>query len=115
MANLCGQFDEHLCQVEGCLSVEVSNRGNHFRVIGDKGSARIAGRVIKALYSETASTRLTPARVHLALQQAGAERASVRLVKSEPAAPGITTRRGVVSGRGPAQQRLLHNILQHEI
>src|SRR3569623_416013 len=69
LANLCGQFDEHLRQVEGRLGVEVSNRGNHFRVIGDKGSARIAGRVIKALYSETARPRLTPARVHLALQQ----------------------------------------------
>jgi len=115
LANLCGQFDEHLRQVEGRLGVEVSNRGNHFRVIGDKGSARIAGRVIKALYSETASTRLTPARVHLALQQAGAERANVRLVKSEPEAPGINTRRGVVSGRGPNQQRYLSNILQHDI
>jgi len=115
LANLCGQFDEHLRQVEGRLGVEVSNRGNHFRVIGDKGSARIAGRVIKALYSETASTRRTPARVHLALQQAGAERANVRLVKSEPEAPGINTRRGVVSGRGPNQQRYLSNILQHDI
>src|SRR3569623_2481630 len=115
MANLCGQFDEHLCQVEGCLSVEVSNRGNHFRVIGDKGSARIAGRVIKALYSVTESTRRTPARVHLALQQAGAERANVRVVKSEPEAPGINTRRGVVSGRGPTQQRYLNDILQHDI
>src|SRR3569833_549784 len=115
LANLCGQFDEHLRQVEGRLGVEVSNRGNHFRVIGDKGSARMAGRVIKALYSETASTRLTPARVHLALQQAGAERANVRLVKSEPEAAGINTRRGVVSGRGPNQQRYLNNILQHDI
>src|SRR3569833_3319021 len=105
LANLCGQFDEHLRQVEGRLGVEVSNRGNHFRVIGDKGSARIAGRVIKALYSETASTRLTPARMHLALQQAGAERANVRLVKSEPEAPGGGARRGGGGGRGPGRRR----------
>src|SRR3569833_3354560 len=88
LANLCGQFDEHLRQVEGRLGVEVSNRGNRFRVIGDRASARVAGRVIKDLYTETAQTRLTPARVHLALQQAGADRANVRAAAAAAAAGG---------------------------
>src|SRR3569832_366442 len=115
LANLCGQFDEHLRQVEGRLGVEVSNRGNRFRVIGDRASARVAGRVIKDLYTETAQTRLTPARVHLALQQAGADRANVRLVAAEAEPIGIATRRGTVSGRGPNQQRYLNSILKHDI
>src|SRR3569833_1155944 len=115
LANLCGQIDEHLRQVEGRLGVEVSNRGNRFRVIGDRASARVAGRVIKDLYTETAQTRLTPARVHLALQQAGADRAYVRLVAAEAEPIGIATRRGTVSGRGPNQQRYLNSILKHDI
>src|SRR3569833_3031979 len=115
LANLCGQFDEHLRQVEGRLGVEVSNRGNRFRVIGDRASARVAGRVIKDLYTETAQTRLTPARVHLALQQAGADRANVRLVAAEAEPIGIATRRGTVSGRGPNQQRYLNSILKRDI
>src|SRR3569832_2163308 len=115
LANLCGQFDAHLRQVEGRLGVEVSNRGTRFRVIGDRASARVAGRVIKDLYTETAQTRLTPARVHLALQQAGADRANVRLVAAEAEPIGIATRRGTVSGRGPNQQRYLNSILKHDI
>src|SRR3569832_112320 len=115
LAFLCGQFDEHLRQVEGRLGVEVSNRGNRFRVIGDRASARDAGRVIKDLYTETAQTRLTPAREHLALQQAGADRANVRLVAAEAEPIGIATRRGTVSGRGPNQQRYLNSILKHDI
>src|SRR3569832_266108 len=99
LANLCGQFDEHLRQVEGRLGVEVSNRGNRFRVIGDRASARVAGRVIKDLYTEPAQTRLTPARVHLALQQAGADRANVRLVAAEAEPIGIAARRGPMRGR----------------
>ncbi len=34
LANLCGQFDEHLRQIEARLGVEVSNRGDQFRVSG---------------------------------------------------------------------------------
>ncbi len=115
LANLCGQFDEHLRQVEGRLGVEVSNRGNRFRVIGDAGSARAAGEVLKDLYSETAKTRLTPARVHLALQHAGVESAPVRLVSDKNEAVGIATRRGIVSGRGPNQQRYLQSIAKYDI
>ncbi len=115
LANLCGQFDEHLRQVEGRLGVEVSNRGNRFRVIGDAGSARAAGKLLQDLYSETAKTRLTPARVHLALQHAGAERPPVRLVENRTESTGISTRRGTVTGRGLNQQRYLDSIAKHDI
>ncbi|RFQ10170.1 PhoH family protein, partial [Pseudomonas sp. ATCC 13867] len=29
-ANLCGQFDEHLHQIEKRLDIEIRNRGNQF-------------------------------------------------------------------------------------
>ncbi|MEM7806300.1 MAG: phosphate starvation-inducible protein PhoH, partial [Pseudomonadota bacterium] len=32
LANLSGQFDEHLRQIERRLDIEIANRGNHFRV-----------------------------------------------------------------------------------
>ena len=32
LANLCGQFDEHLRQIEGRLGLTISNRGNRFRL-----------------------------------------------------------------------------------
>ena len=114
LANLCGQFDEHLRQVEGRLGVEVSSRGNRFRVIGDTQPVQMAGQVLKNLYSETAKVHLTPARVHLVLQQVGADAQAT----AEEAAVGplaIQTRRGLVSGRGPNQQRYLQNILGYDI
>jgi len=114
LANLCGQFDEHLRQVEGRLGVEVTSRGNRFRVIGDSVPAQMAGQVLKNLYSETARSHLTPARVHLVLQQLGADAdASPEVEGGE--APAIQTRRGLIRGRGPNQQRYLHNILNYDI
>ena len=114
LANLCGQFDEHLRQVEGRLGVEVTSRGNRFRVIGDSAPVQMAGQVLKNLYSETAKVHLTPARVHLVLQQVGADALSTgEEVANE--STGIQTRRGLVNGRGPNQQRYLQNILNYDI
>jgi len=114
LANLCGQFDEHLRQVEGRLGVEVTSRGNRFRVIGASQPVQAAGQVLKNLYSETAKVHLTPARVHIALQQLGAEVAADAEHVGNGAA-AIQTRRGLISGRGPNQQRYLQNILSYDI
>ena len=42
LANLCGQFDEHMRFVENRLGVEISHRGNEFYVSGTKTAADAA-------------------------------------------------------------------------
>ena len=73
LANLCGQFDEHLRQIERRLGVEINNRGNAFRVIGDTRSVQAASEVLRGLYGATVRETLSPARVHLFLQESGIE------------------------------------------
>ncbi len=113
LANLCGQFDEHLRQLERRLGVEVNNRGNAFRIIGDHDPARAAAEVLKGLYRATASETLSPARVHLFLQESGIE----ELLEQEDDGEDVSirTKRGVVRGRGPNQKRYLKNIMTHDI
>jgi phosphate starvation-inducible protein PhoH and related proteins len=117
LANLCGQFDEHLRQLERRLGVEISNRGNTFRVIGDTGSVRAAGEMLKTLYAEAQAAVLTPARVNLLLHQVQAPPAPEWAPQQEPDEPElvIRTRRSIVKGRGFNQQRYLRNILKHDI
>ncbi|MGD8999733.1 MAG: PhoH family protein [Granulosicoccaceae bacterium] len=113
LANLCGQFDEHLRQIERSLGVEINNRGNNFQVIGDGKAVRAAGEVLKGLYRESGNEVLRPADVHLFLQRAEVE---ARLDKSQPFKEvTIQTRRGTIRGRGPNQQRYLHDIREHDI
>src|SRR5579859_5134737 len=69
LANLCGQFDEHLRHLEQRLGIEINNRGNRFRVIGAPEAARAAAQVLKALYAATATERVSRESVHLSLQQ----------------------------------------------
>ena len=72
LAKLCGQFDEHLRQIERRLGVRIKNRGNRFQFDGIGEAANKASAVIDALYRETAGkTELTAEHIHLQLQEAG--------------------------------------------
>ena len=113
LASLCGQFDEHLRQIERRLGVELNNRGHQFRIIGEPHAVTLAAALLAALYQSTRDEPLTPARVHLYLQEAGAD----ALLTDEPETDEVTirTRRGLIRGRGPNQQRYLWNIHHHDL
>ena len=124
LANLCGQFDEHLRQLEQRFSVEINNRGHQFRVIGLAHAVQSVTQVLNQLYTATCEEVLNPARVHLFSQEsnindlitaAAAELATVTTELVEGAEVIIRTRRGVVKGRGFNQRQYLNNIVRHDI
>lgn len=114
LANLAGQLDEHLRLIERRLGVEVNNRGNRFRILGEERSVRAAGEVLKGLYAVSAGETLSPARVHLFLQESGVESLLEPPVEEEIEVT-IRTKRGEIRGRGPNQKRYLRNIVSHDI
>ena len=113
LANLCGQFDEHLRQVERRLGVEINNRGNHFRVIGDQGPVSAAGELLKSLYASTREQELDPESIHVRLQDADLDDLVDREDPGEDVA--VHTRRGPVRGRGPAQRRYLADMQRRDL
>jgi phosphate starvation-inducible PhoH-like protein len=116
LANLCGQFDEHLRHLEQRLGIEINNHGNRFRVIGAPDAARAAAEVLKKLYLSTATERVSRESVHLSLQQS-------ELVAHLGSPPpegdsdevAIDTKQGRIRGRGPNQRRYLQNIAGHDL
>ena len=114
LANLCGQLDEHLRMIERRLGVEINNRGKVFRVIGEDRSVRAATEVLQGLYRDTASEVLSPAKVHVFLQEAGVD-ALVESGAAEREELTVHTRRGLVRARGQNQQHYLRSILTHDI
>ena len=116
LANLCGQFDEHLRHLEQRLGVEINNRGNKFRVIGPPEHAAAAAAVLKELYAAAERERISREGVHMSLQQA----ARRLLPEAEPededgTGIGIDTKQGRIRGRGPNQRRYLANIFSHDL
>ena len=114
LASLCGQFDQHLRQIERRLGVEINNRGNQFHVIGEGNAPEVAGGVLRHLYDEAAERTLTPAEVHLALQQANAE-LEVEREETQGVEVRIRTRTGVIHGRGPNQRQYLACIRDNDL
>lgn len=117
VANVAGPFDEHLRQIELRLGIEVRNRGNRFRLVGNAVDTARAETVLRALYQQSTSAVLTPEDVHLALLEHGAERRADR-DEDRPAEHGevvIRTKRGVVRGRGALQKQYLKNIASHDL
>jgi phosphate starvation-inducible PhoH-like protein len=116
LANLCGQFDEHLRHLERRLGVEINNRGNLFQVIGDDKSTKAAYRLLKKLYEATEQESLSAETIHLYLQDAAiADLLDDVASESANDETVITTRKGLIRGRGPNQRRYLANIVGHDV
>jgi len=83
-------------------------------VIGQAEVVAVAIAVLEALYRSSRDETLTPAQVHLFLQEAGAD---LLAAETETAAEEIVirTRRGLIRGRGPNQQQYLWNIKHHDL
>ena len=116
LANLCGQFDEHLKQIESRLQVDIFCRGNLFTVQGESRQARAVSRLLKQLYRLSETEILTPELINLHLQDSGiAEIADDAESGSGSDDVTIITKRGAIRGRGPNQKRYLRNINKHAV
>jgi len=113
LANLCGQFDQHLKQIEGRLQVDIFCRGNLFTVQGEARQTRAASRLIKQLYKLSEIEMLTPEVINLHLQESGIAEivgSDSDQVESHPDDITVITKRGAIRGRGPNQKLYLRNI-----
>jgi phosphate starvation-inducible PhoH-like protein len=116
LANLCGQFDEHLKQIESRLAVAIFCRGNLFTVEGEERPRRAARRLLQSLYRLTETEVLTPDLINLHLQESGIAELGSEQESADPSSEiSVKTKRGIIRGRGPNQKRYLKNITRHAI
>jgi len=115
LANLCGQFDEHLKLIEQRLHIEIRNRGNHFQLIGDLDIVKVVAEILERLYRDaTQGLQLTPDSLHLQLQQSGVELLQNRLEKTD-AEVSIRTKKVHIRPRGTNQQAYVRAIRDYDI
>ena len=116
LANLCGQFDEHLKQIESRLGVDIYCRGNLYTVQGESRPARATRRLLQSLYRLTESEVLTPKLINLHLQESGVAELEDQAASGDSSSEvSVKTKRGMIRGRGPNQKRYLINISRHAI
>lgn len=114
LANLCGQFNDHLRLIEKRLRIEIGSRGNHFKLSGSAQAIGAAREVLYTLFSAAETEMITPEQVHLALQDAAVD--EINTAKPNEIGPVlIKTKRGMIKGRGSNQQVYLKKIMTHDI
>ncbi len=111
LANLCGQFDDHLRMIERRLGVVLSNRGNVFTIAGSPLACAATGRLLKDLYRATAQGTLAPAEVHLHLQEMMADGA----LAHDADDASVQTKRMLIKARGANQRLYLRNMELNDI
>lgn len=76
LAELCGQFNEHLKLIETNLGIEILSRGNRFQLTGTQSHVNAGENILKKLYrycfraeSQKLENMLNPETVHLFIQE----------------------------------------------
>ena len=120
LANLCGEADQHLRQIEARLGVEINYRGGEFRIVGDSQPVKHASQIVETLYAETVDGDISPEGIHLLLQEVELNHRELEEEEAEEAERSIPevivkTRHRVIRPRGPRQRRYMHQVVTHDL
>jgi len=112
LANLCGQFDEHIRLLEHRLGVDITQRGNQFTVNGSPQAVDLADHIVRNLYDLTGQKVLVSADIHLQLQESELDSITEN---AEVVDVTVRMKRAVVKARGANQRAYIQNINHHDI
>jgi len=113
LGNFAGPMEQNLRHVEERLGVEVRRRGHRLQVLGPAAVVDNAHAVLARMFELSASEAMSPARVHLCVQELGFPVAGEADAAGGAGGGGeviVQTQRGGIRGRGPNQRQYLDNI-----
>ena len=114
LANLCGQFNEHMAQLEKHFNVNIDCSSNRFCISGSDHHSKAAMAVIKKLYSVAGEEVLAPKIVQFYLNESNEEEMT-GTVNDESPKWQVKTRKGSIKGRGQHQKQYLDKIKSHDL
>ncbi|MAG76594.1 MAG: nucleoside triphosphate hydrolase [Colwelliaceae bacterium] len=120
-ANLCGPLDDNLKTIERRLGVEISYRGNEFKIVGQPKNRDAVANLLKELYVETETVKgkmktITAEMVHLGILNAGVlEQTPTSVEVDYEKMVTIKTKRGIVKPRNLNQSAYVQNVITHDI
>ncbi|MHB0888201.1 PhoH family protein [Acidithiobacillus sp.] len=113
LAELSGELDNHIKQIESRLGVVILPRGDRFHITGPEPAVRAAEGVLSGLYAQIRQRRhISPHFVHHSIQGV---RLEAEPGAAESAVAGIQTLKGLVGGRGLRQRQYLQSIRNNDL
>ena len=118
LSMLGGHLEENFRLLEKRFGVEINNRANVFKIVGDESHVKVAAEIIEELYQEIEDNQiLTQEKLHI-IVQAGCQNLSedtAKAAKKSNKEIVITTKRGQIRPRGANQQQYVENILISDV
>lgn len=117
LSALCGQYDNHIKQIEQRLDVSINYRGNQFQLEGESEQVQAAANVLQHLYQQgQQGEEITDNVVHLSLQESGLQDlAEQQLTQAKSPSVVIRTRKHLIKPRGKNQQAYVKAIRENDI
>jgi phosphate starvation-inducible PhoH-like protein len=116
LANLAGQFDENLRQIERRLGIAISNRANRFRLLGPAAALDAGTRVLRQLGDQAGREAIDAERVHVAIQEAlMTNPVGAALPVGDGDGALVKTRRLFIKPRGANQRAYIDAIRAHDL
>lgn len=120
LANVCGQLDCNLRQIEQRLGVRIHNRGNQFSIHGGPDQVRVCAQLLKQLHKEAQQDQdISPELVHLFLQESGIETlleiSDLDTSTAFDSGPVVKTKKMIIKPRGGNQQSYIEAINKNDI
>ena len=121
LADLCGEFDRNLAQIEHGLGVQILRRGNQLSLHGDPEDRARTATLLQALYARAEQGRsLEPGDIDAAIRLGqvadGPEEAPAdQLEMFQRGGVEIKTRRKVIEPRTEAQKAYVRALFEHEL
>ncbi len=114
LANLCGQFNENIRQIEKLLSVAIRQRGNWFQLSGSQTAVRDGRALLESLYRATEQGELLNAGlIQLALQEISSP--PPESAGGKTTAVFIRTPRLSIKPRSRQQAAYVHSIARQDL
>ena len=116
LADICGDCDANLQQIERSLGVIINRHGAAFEIIGSQAAAvERAEHTLQALHQAALSNLpLTAAKIHLLMKEIGSK-VQFESTPIYTAPVAINTNKGLIRARTPNQENYLQRIQAHDI
>jgi len=115
LGSLAGHLEENFRLIEKRMGVEISNRANLFKIIGEQDAIEIVEEILVNLYAEISEDEpLNIETLHVILQTASQDLIN-KTAKKNLKHLVISTKRGQIRPRGLNQQKYVENILASDI
>jgi phosphate starvation-inducible PhoH-like protein len=111
LINLCGLLDKNIRQIESFFDVEISNRGNSFKITGGNENVASTSNFIEKIYDLSEKEEITPKQLHLYLNNSG----EFLSANNESSKADLNLKKNIIKPKSNNQKKFIETIKKNTI